>query len=57
MSAPDNKIFVTGVPAEFANRDGSATPRFEIYDLMKDARQWSLYIQALSKTLHYRYPE
>jgi hypothetical protein len=50
MSAAESTVFVTGVPTEFANRDGSPTPRLEIYELMKDARQWSLYIQALSES-------
>jgi hypothetical protein len=49
MSISPNTIFVTGVPTEFANRDGSPTLRLEINHLKRDVRQWSLYIQALSR--------
>jgi hypothetical protein len=43
-------VYVTGVPDGFANDDHSPPPRLEIYELMKDDRQWSLYVQALSES-------
>ena len=44
-----HQITITGVPLHPGDIAGSGAPRREINDLIRDEKQFSLYVQALRK--------